>query len=475
MFAKTLQRIFVSLVFLSIDLAFFGLGCFAAFYLRFYSGFPLFEATTVANPTAYWMALFLAVYFVEAQLLAFGLYGIDRFRSWREDAQAIVRSVSAATILLLSLSFFYRSVEFSRQMVVMAWPLSILTLLLGRVLLRGAIYMARRHGILRRRAFIFGHDTMYPILADRLKGNEGLGLDVMGYFSEGPVSEELALGLPHLGGMNDLESAIQKHRARVVFFLKENYPQDQTLSIIEVCEKNHVELLMVPQVYDLLIGFSGTRDLAGLPLVELREEPLSVGTLLVKRLVDFSCGLFLFTLTLPLQIAIGVMIRMDSPGGALFCQERVGYRGRTFRMWKFRSMVKNAEQKITEVVDLNNLSEPVFKVKNDPRITRVGAWLRRTSLDELPQLWNVITGDMSLVGPRPEEVMMVSRYNVWQRRRLKVKPGITGLQQIKCRGTTSLVERIKYDIFYIRRLSILFDFEIMFKTIWVVISQKGAH
>ena len=158
----------------------------------------------------------------------------------------------------------------------------------------------------------------------------------------------------------------------------------------------------------------------------------------------------------------------------IFRQERVGQHGRVFTMFKFRTMVADAEARLREILDLDALDEPVFKFENDARVTRVGRFLRKSSLDELPQLFNVLRGEMSLVGPRPEERAIVERYNIWQRRRLKVKPGITGLQQVMNRGIPDLAERIKYDIYYIRRQSFLLDLSILLRTIFVVLSGKGA-
>lgn len=429
-----------------------------AFWLRFLSGWSIFVSAT-ANASAYLFAAAFATYFVMAHLAANRMYVFDRFRTWRDDAHAIIRGVSMAAILTLAVTFFYRQIEFSRQMVLMAWPLAILLLTLGRVLIRTVLIVLRRHGYMLRRVMIVGQGTMADIFLERVKQHKGLGLEIMAQIA------------PNLEAF---EKRIKHDQLQVVFLTEESLSQEKILEMIEVCEREGVELLLLPQVYDLLIGFSSLRDLHGLPLVELREEPLSMGTFVIKRIADFLLALFLIVLTLPLQIIIAIWIRMDSPGPAVFQQTRVGYRGKRFKMFKFRSMGVDAEKKLQDMVNIHQLEEPVFKFSNDPRVTKVGRLLRKTSLDELPQLFNVLLGHMSLVGPRPEEQALVEKYNVWQRRRLKVKPGITGLQQIKCRGSQSLSERVKYDILYIRKMSVLFDFEILVRTLWVVLSQKGA-
>jgi lipopolysaccharide/colanic/teichoic acid biosynthesis glycosyltransferase len=194
-----------------------------------------------------------------------------------------------------------------------------------------------------------------------------------------------------------------------------------------------------------------------------------------KRLIDLvgaGIGLVVLGVAFPL---IALAIKLDSPGPILFIQERVGENGRRFRMYKFRSMVADAEALVPQLVNIDALAMPAFKIKDDPRVTRVGHILRRTSLDELPQLWNVFKGDMSLVGPRPEELRVVQRYNDWHRRRLAVKPGLTGPMQINGRGDLSLDDRLKLEIDYIEHFSLWRDFRILAKTIPSVISGRGAH
>lgn len=462
LFTSTLKHALIALVLLLLDFVLLSGAMVGAYSWRLHSEWRFAPKLDRLDIPSYWFAYGLTIYFVLSMMVALGLYRLDRFRSWREDVQTIVKAVTFSALLLLALSFFYRNIQYSRQIVLMAWPMAIAALSAGRLIHRGFLFWLRSHGRLLRRVLVVGEGPMFPFIVQKLNEQPGAGLRAVGFIS-------------HVDRPRDLAMRLLAEKIDVVFLADEKFEHERVLELIEICEEHDVELLLVPQVYDLLIGFSGLRDLQGLPLVELREEPVRWSSLALKRGFDFTVGAALLLLTLPLQIILAVAICLDSKGPALFFQERVGYRGKVFQMWKFRSMVVDAESRLSEVVDLNAMEEPVFKVKNDPRITRLGKWLRRTSLDELPQLVNVVFGQMSLVGPRPEEVEMVKRYNVWQRRRLKVKPGLTGLQQIKCRGSSSLAERVRYDILYIRRLSLLLDLEILFKTIWVVASQKGAH
>ena len=194
-----------------------------------------------------------------------------------------------------------------------------------------------------------------------------------------------------------------------------------------------------------------------------------------KRTMDIVGALTGLALTGPLIALLAVLVKLDSPGPALFKQTRVGENGRSFRIFKLRSMVDGAEARLSEVIDIDDLESPAFKVKNDPRVTRMGRFLRRTSLDELPQFWNVLVGDMSLVGPRPEEVCVVQRYNDWHRKRLAVKPGITGPMQVNGRGDLALDERVRLELDYIQNYSLRRDIVILAKTFPAWISGEGAY
>jgi lipopolysaccharide/colanic/teichoic acid biosynthesis glycosyltransferase len=218
-----------------------------------------------------------------------------------------------------------------------------------------------------------------------------------------------------------------------------------------------------------------------------------------KRITDIVIASLLVVVSLPIMALVAILIRLESAGPAIFRQKRVGVNrrrgnghgvrgddetierrngnlgGRPFTMYKLRSMVQEAEAMLPCLVDLGALSEPVFKLDNDPRITRFGRILRRSSLDELPQLFNVLKGDMTLVGPRPEAMNVVELYDTKHRKRLEVKPGLTGLQQITCRGTRSMQERLKHDLHYIKHRSLMFDVMILYKTVFAVIIGTGTY
>jgi lipopolysaccharide/colanic/teichoic acid biosynthesis glycosyltransferase len=191
--------------------------------------------------------------------------------------------------------------------------------------------------------------------------------------------------------------------------------------------------------------------------------------------MDVSLSILGLTLLAPFWSVIALLIWLEDGGPVFFLQTRVGQDGRLFKIVKFRTMVVNAEALLPGLVNIEGLKEPVFKLEEDPRVTRLGRFLRRSSLDEVPQLINVLRGEMSLVGPRPEELQVVQQYGIWEQRRLKTKPGLTGLQQVQCRGSVSLKERVRWDILYLRKQSLLLDFWICLKTVYVVLLGKGAR
>jgi lipopolysaccharide/colanic/teichoic acid biosynthesis glycosyltransferase len=209
--------------------------------------------------------------------------------------------------------------------------------------------------------------------------------------------------------------------------------------------------------------------------VEIDKAAIQDWRAFVKRLMDLLGALGGILLFAPLMVVAAVLIKLDSPGPVLFIQERVGEKGRSFRILKLRTMVRNAEELLDGMLDLDQLDEPVFKIRDDPRVTHTGRFLRRWSIDELPQLFNVLRGDMSLVGPRPEEVRVVRHYDDWHRQRLLAKPGITGPVQISGRGDLSLEDRVRLEVDYTSHYTLRRDLEILLKTIPVVIRGDGSY
>jgi exopolysaccharide biosynthesis polyprenyl glycosylphosphotransferase len=244
--------------------------------------------------------------------------------------------------------------------------------------------------------------------------------------------------------------------------------------LVELCRDRSLKLSLVPPAGPLLGGAVQLAHLGELPMIEYGTWDVSRSTALLKRGIDVSVSATLLVLLAPLLVLVGMWVRLDSPGGALFAQSRAGRHGRPFRMWKIRTMQFDAELQLASLVELAALAEPVFKLRSDPRVTPAGRRLRRWSIDELPQLWNVLRGEMSLVGPRPEQVELVARYGPDELVRVAVKPGMTGPVQIQGRGELRLDERVAADRAYIESMSLSGDMRILVQTIAAVVRGRGA-
>jgi exopolysaccharide biosynthesis polyprenyl glycosylphosphotransferase len=247
------------------------------------------------------------------------------------------------------------------------------------------------------------------------------------------------------------------------------------MGIVRECERQQVSAGIVPDLFQMSLSNVDVDDLGGVPLIGVREVGFGRGALLVRRAMDVVGASVGLVLGAPLLALIGLAIWLDSPGPILFRQIRVGTGGKLFEIYKFRSMREGAEAELEQLRDLNEADGPLFKIQDDPRLTRVGRFLRHTSFDELPQLWNVLRGEMSLVGPRPPLPAEVGRYMEWHKKRLEVRPGMTGLPQVSGRSLLSFDEMVLLDIYYIENWSLWLDFKILLRTIPKVLFGGGAY
>jgi exopolysaccharide biosynthesis polyprenyl glycosylphosphotransferase len=463
-----------------IDLIMINLAVIAAYYLRFHfelgvgSGFV--RPVPVAPLSEYFKTLIFIDYILLILFILFKLYKRERSRWLIDEVYGILKSLSFGYIIITAVTFFVRSdsFQFSRTVLLYSFLISIATLSIWRF---AVIHLERwnhgRGGNISR-VLIIGTGEMARIVVRKMREHPNLGYRIIGFTST--AGEQLVdlEGHPFLGILGDFQTIAIDNQIEEVFISETELSHFKLLEIVSQCEEFGISVKMVPTVYDLLIDFADMNDLDGLPLVAVREQPMYELSLFAKRMFDIAFSSALLLVTLPLSLLITLVTLIDSGKPVVFTQIRAGVGGKPFKMYKFRTMFRDAENRLDQLVKIDELEEPVFKIKNDPRITRFGKFLRRASFDEILQFWNVLKGDMSVVGPRPEETQLVDKYNIWQRRRLKIKPGITGMQQVMCRGTTSLADRVKYDIYYLRKHSLLLDVWIICRTIPVVISGRGA-
>ncbi|HPP06736.1 MAG TPA: sugar transferase, partial [Syntrophorhabdaceae bacterium] len=348
-------------------------------------------------------------------------------------------------------------------------------LFIDRVIITLYINLLQRKGKALRYILIAGTNKKAINTAQLFDGNPKWGYKVVGFltYENEEVGKE-AHGFKILGTVDDIMFVLEKHVVDAVLLCEErqNLKDIQTLALR--CKTIGIDFILDTNVF-----MQDIRDLSfdrvnNSSFIFFRPIWQTPEKLLIKRVVDILISGIMIILCIPLWIIIPMLIRRDSEGPAFYIQERVGKNGRLFKMYKFRTMIVGADKMQAEVMHLNEMDGPVFKIKDDPRLTKVGKLLRRTSLDELPQLFNVIKGDMSLVGPRPPILSEVLQYRPWQRKRLSVVPGVTCLWQVTGRNEIKFDEWMKLDMQYIDNWSLTLDLKILFLTIKAVISRKGA-
>jgi len=456
---KAHSRVFEQLALVS-DLVLVA-GCWlAAYVLRFHTALAPPLVTPEIPPLGDYLLQLVPILIVWG--IAFHWLGLYRPRclgsrlgEWVDVAKA---STLGVLVLIAIMTFVFRhDYEYSRIVILYFWALSIVALSLWRATFREGLRVARRRGLNHRRAVVVGGGSPVAEIVTALRRRPDVGIQVLGLV--GDMTEELA-GLPWLGKFEEVRAVLDRHNVDVVFVALPHAEYGRLGGILREIGDDPVTIHLVPDVYGLATLRGGVEEFEGVPLIHLRESPLHGWNLVLKRATDLVVGGLALILAAPLMTVLALTIRATSPGPALLRQERMGLDGRRFAMLKFRTMRQDAE---TE-------SGPVWATANDPRRTPLGAFLRRWSLDELPQLLNVLRGEMSLVGPRPERPMFVGDFR--QRfpgymLRHKVKAGVTGWAQINgWRGNTSLEKRLEYDLYYIERWSLAFDLRILVQTFW---------
>ena len=409
--------------------------------------------------------VFLIVFF------SLGVYDVQRDTRPMGDPAGLVRAVGAATFAFAgALYFSFR--DFPRLAVLYFLVLELALLAGIRFLALVALRVLRRRGRPLSRVLLVGAGEMGAAVAEALKARLGDSVEIVGCVDEtatvGPA------GLPIVGRLADVPQVARACAVDEVILAlpSEQYAAVEALAYALLTLP--VRIRLVPDYLRLVVVQSSVELLSGIPLIGLREPRFSGLTWAAKRIFDVVVTTFLALLTWPLMLVIALAIKLDSPGPVIFTQQRVGENGRLFRMHKFRTMVSNADQQQPEAA-LDDQGRQIYKAPTDKRVTRVGRFLRRTSLDELPQLLNVLKGEMSLVGPRPEVQFIVERYEPWQRQRLAVPPGITGWWQVSGRSDLPLHLNTQFDLYYIRNYSLWLDVKILLKTVGVVIAGQGAY
>ncbi|WP_233492531.1 sugar transferase [Blastococcus sp. TF02A-30] len=391
------------------------------------------------------------------------------------------RVFNAAAMLLAALgtiSWAFK-LELARGFVVVAVPLAALLTLLQRYGQRRLLHAGRRRGNFQQTMMIVGHRSAVAALREQIDREAHHGYRVVGCcLPDGHALDnaEAFDGIPVLGSLDDVAAMVREHQVDAVAVMPCPELDGPTLRRLGWdLEKTRAELLLAPAVTDVVGSRVSIRPVCGLPLLHMERPELTGVRRLTKELFDRSAAFAGILLLMPVLLGLAVAVKSTSRGPVLYKQERVGRDGRTFSMLKFRSMVVDADRMVGSLVAESEGNEVLFKMKADPRVTRVGKVLRRYSLDELPQLINVLRGEMSLVGPRPPLPTEVERYGFDMHRRFLVKPGLTGLWQVSGRSDLSWDDSVRIDVRYVENWSLTFDFMILWKTLGAVLRGSGAY
>ncbi|WP_121258911.1 sugar transferase [Nocardioides ferulae] len=412
-------------------------------------------------------------------LLSLGIAGSYRMSLFGAgtDEYKRVATASLFTAGLVGVASYLAKYDLSRGFYFLLFGIGLPAVVLGRYALRDALHRLRRHGRLQHRVLIAGSPSHIDEVAAVLRRESWLGYRVVGSLTPAHFTdEETSSGIPVLGNSDDVTAAVREHGADIVFFAGGALTSaNQMRRIAWDLEHEDVQVVVAPSVTDVSGERVRIRPVGGLPLMHIDAPRATDASRWGKRLFDIVGSAALLVVASPLFLFAGLWILIHDRGPVLFKQERIGRGGREFACLKFRSMVVNAEELLAELHEQAGYDEGLFKMKDDPRITRPGRWLRRFSLDELPQLVNVLRGDMSLVGPRPPLPLEVAKYEGDTARRLRVRPGMTGLWQVSGRSDLSWTEAIRLDLYYVDNWSMLQDLSILTKTLGAVLRRRGAY
>jgi len=418
------------------------------------------------------LVLLLGLFFMK------GLYRLPRSARLFDHAAIIGSSATTGIAVLIVVVFLYHASAFySRLIFAFAWL--VIIFLLG--VWRGLLIEWRRwrwiRGVARERVLVVGGTGLARSVMGSIVAQPFLGYALVGYLDDhAPPSTERRDGhFRYLGSILELRHISRVLLVDQVILALPFWEHHRLPELVAICREIGIEFRFAPDLHELSFDHVDVANLGGVPLIGLKELSLKGWNLVLKRAMDLTLVLLSAPLILLLGLLVSLAIRLDSPGAAIFRQQRVGKDGRLFTVYKFRTMVLDAESRKADLAALNEADGPLFKIRNDPRLTRIGRFLRRTSLDELPQFWNVLRGEMSLVGPRPPTPDEVARYESWHYRRLEVTPGLTGLWQVLGRSDTSFDEMVRLDIYYAENWTPGLDMRIILQTLPVVFSGAGAY
>lgn len=466
---KDNQKVFNRLMVI-IDAAITAASFMTAYFFKFYVLNPKPGPGVLPLDTYFQLSLYVAPVYMLIYYLC-GVYAPKRTVRKRFEIYGIIKANTIGILTLIILLYMIiREFNVSRSVMALFYGFNIIICSGFRVCLRNGLRTIRRKGYNLKHILLVGYSRAAESYIDRLTDNPQWGYVALGILDEHVPAGTLYRGVKVLGTLGNLEYILPENRLDEIAITLPLKDYDHFEEVVRICEKSGVHTKFIPDYNSLIPSKPYTEDLMGLPVINIRHVPLTnTGNKAIKRIVDIIGALVGILLTSPIMLISALLVKFTSPGPILFRQERIGLHNRPFYMYKFRSMRLQTD---TE-------EKKAWTVKDDPRVTKVGKILRRTSIDELPQLFNILKGDMSLVGPRPERPLFVEKFKEEIPRYMvkhQVRPGLTGWAQVNgYRGDTSIQKRIEHDIYYIENWTLVFDIKIIIMTFFTGFINKNAY
>lgn len=447
-----------------------------AYEIRFQIDLPIFDEGGM--PVAVTLgATFLIIPLCLFVFALFQLYELQYLLGGIQEYARIFNATSVIVAFAILLTFLFPVIRISRGWIALCWTLGTGVLLFERFVLRHLVYRMRRRGFLTRRTLIVGADEEARAIADQLRGIPTSGAELLGFVANDmPPGTQLTGNLNVLGPLDRMGPLVEQLGVEEVIVSTGSMHRSEIINIFQTYAfVDGIDVRFSPGLFEIFTTGVQVKEIGSVPLVSMNKVRLDPRETAIKTIVDYATAATLLVLLSPLLLIVAILIKRDSPGPILHRRRVVGHGGITFDAYKFRTMHQNGDEILAQHPELQAELLKNHKLKTDPRITRIGEKLRRLSLDELPQLLNVLGGDMSLVGPRMITTQEIEKYGKWRLNLLTVKPGITGLWQISGRSDVSYEERVRLDMYYIRNYTLWLDLLILARTLPAVLRGNGAY
>jgi exopolysaccharide biosynthesis polyprenyl glycosylphosphotransferase len=456
------------------DMCTVGLSFALAYAVRFWIGAPVFDEGSI-KPEFYAMLVAALTPGLLAIYHCYGLYNRENLLGGTVEYARVFNAVTAGMLLVIVLTFIAPNFVVARGWLLLAWLLMVALGITGRFVVRRIIYQQRRFGRFVDRTLIVGANPEGLAVAEQLREARTCGAHLIGFVDDYlPIGSEPLPSMPVLGGSSAFAALVAMHEIDTVIISNTAITRERLLGIYSAIDAlQDVEVRLASGLFELLTTGVRVREDGYVPLVVLNKTRITGVHYLLKSALDYTIAALALLLLSPLFLVLVLMIRRDSPGPAIYRRRVVGQGKKEFDAFKFRTMYIDGDQRLSP--EQKRELEEYGKLKDDPRVTRVGAFLRRYSLDELPQLINVLRGEMSLIGPRMITMKELEKFGKWQHNLATVKPGLTGLWQVSGRSDLSYEDRVRLDMHYIRNHSIWLDLQILFQTIPALLSGRGAY